>query len=127
MATLARVEITSQEYFVKLVSFQNFYCLPLNSFTTYSYISDLRGCAGEHCKNGATCFSRDPPEFYSCDCPNNWHGQNCDSTTFDGFQYLIMDDLKAWEEARTECMNRGYVLTSITTREELDFLTQFIG
>ena len=77
--------------------------------------------------NGATCLSRDPPEFYSCDCPDNLDGLKCDSTTFNGFQYLVLDELKTWDEARTECMNRGYKLTSITTREELDFLSQFIG
>ena len=125
VATLACVQRTSREHFVKLVTFSNVYLFTTRKTLTCTL--DLRGCDGEPCINGATCLSRDPPEFYSCICPNNLHGENCDSTSFNGFQYLVLDDLKTWNEARIECMNRGYNLTSITTREELDFLAQFVG
>uniref|UniRef100_A0A914WIQ5 VWFD domain-containing protein n=1 Tax=Plectus sambesii TaxID=2011161 RepID=A0A914WIQ5_9BILA len=37
-------------------------------------------CASQPCKNGGTCQrSASDPEEYSCDCPDNTHGDNCET------------------------------------------------
>ena len=67
------------------------------------------------------------PDTYSCECPENLSGTNCDETEFNGFKYLIVDEPLDWESARDSCVARGYNLTSITTSQEMDFLHSFVG
>ena len=67
------------------------------------------------------------PDTYSCECPENLSGRNCDETELNGFKYLIVDEPQDWEAARESCVERGYQLTSIETEQEIEFLSSFVG
>ena len=75
--------------------------------------------------NGATC-NPVQPDTYNCSCPENLSGQNCNEAQNEGFKYLIIDERQTWENARNSCNVFGYNLTSITSTEELDYLTGFV-
>ena len=56
----------------------------------------------------------------------NFSGRNCEETEQNGFRYLVFDEPKPWKEARMDCEDRGFDLVSITTQDELDFLSSFL-
>ena len=84
------------------------------------------GCYSNPCTNGAACVPV-APDTYSCECPENLSGRNCDETEFNGSKYLIVDEPQDWETARGSCVERGYQLTSIETVQEMEFLDSYVG
>ena len=48
-----------------------------------------------------------------------------DIHTWNGYEYLLVNEEKAWHDAEAYCVDRGGHLTSITSQAEDDFLLQF--
>ena len=105
------------------ISYINFVTSP-----GFSYISVVGGCYSSPCMNGAACIPVEP-DSYSCQCPENLtlFGAQCNETKLHGFKYLIIDERQSWENAKTICNDLAYSLTSITSQDEMDFLSSFVG
>ena len=48
-----------------------------------------------------------------------------DTYTWNGYKYLVVNELKSFPDAEQYCVDRGGHLASITSQAENDFLTQF--
>ena len=86
---------------------------------------DVGDCYSNPCFGSSTCV---PEENlgYSCICRDGIIGTNCDEAEFDGFKYHAFDELKMWEDARSDCSIKGLVLASILSQDAHELLVNFV-
>ena len=50
-----------------------------------------------------------------------------DTASFDGFVYEIIDVKRNWTDAEADCVSRGGHLASVTSQDEIDFLSVYVS
>ena len=88
--------------------------------------SDVGPCFFSPCMNGGTCNSIEGSDTYSCTCPDNLSGLNCNEVSLGNFTYLVIDRTKTWADSQHDCLSRGYNLTSILDEEEMALLSDLV-
>ena len=85
-------------------------------------LSDIGGCFSSPCLRG-TCEPEDNGGF-SCDCPTGYSGTTCGERLIEsgGIKYYIFEEKLSWENARSECLGKNLIMTSIIDKPAHDLL-----
>ena len=78
--------------------------------------ADIGGCFSNPCLTG-TCFAQDHGGF-SCVCPDGYVGNTCGERIIEsnGIKYYILEERLSWPNARSACISRNLILTSVVNR-----------
>eukprot|EP00058_Branchiostoma_floridae_P022648 XP_002608138.1 hypothetical protein BRAFLDRAFT_126258 [Branchiostoma floridae] len=91
----------------------------------YALCADIDECASNPCWLGGTCL--DHVNGYSCACPEDVTGKNCEMVLFAGECYLFSPTSAAHPDAARACRAQDGHLVDITDQQQQSFLADKIA